>query len=88
VKGHRRAKEMLTGPEGILNDILSSVRESGTYEVESSILLSGVFQSEDELEEWSRGNGLRYEKADLPGTTGSGKKIVTFSARRPSRPSD
>lgn len=70
---------MLTGPEGVLSDILSSVRESGTYQVDSSILLSGVFQSEDELAEWARGNGLRYEKSDLPGTPGSGKKIITFS---------
>lgn len=73
---------MLTGPEGVLNDILSSVDEAGTYEVESSILLSGIFGSEDELEEWARGNGLTYEKSDLPGTTDSGKKIVTFSRRR------
>lgn len=70
---------MLTGPEGVLSDILSSVREEGTYQVESSILLSGVFQSEDELERWARGNGLTYEKADLPGATQSGKKIITFS---------
>ncbi len=69
---------MLTGPEGVLSDILSSVREQGTYEVESSILLSGVFQSEDELEEWARRNGLSYEKTDLPGTTISGKKIFNF----------
>ena len=70
---------MLTGPEGVLSDILSSVREAGTYQVESSILLSGVFQSEAELDEWARENGLRYEMADLPGATDSGKKIVTFS---------
>jgi hypothetical protein len=73
---------MLTGPEGVLNDILSSVDEAETYEVESSILLSGVFQSEDELEEWARENGLTYEKSDLPRTTDSGKKIYTFSRRR------
>lgn len=73
---------MLTGPEGVLNDILSSVDEAGTYEVESSILLSGIFQSEDELEEWARGAGLAYEKSDLPGTPDSGKKIVTFSRRQ------
>ena len=72
---------MLTGPEGVLGDILSSVRESGTYEVESSILLSGIFQTEDELEELARKNGLRYEKSDPPGTNDSGKKIVTFSQR-------
>jgi hypothetical protein len=70
---------MLTGPEGVLSDILTSVRECGTYEVESSILLSGIFQSEDELAEWARENGLDYEKSDLPGTADSGKKIVTFS---------
>lgn len=70
---------MLTGPEGVLNDILSSVSEQGTYEVESSILLSGIFRSEDELEEWARGNGLSYSKSDLPGTTDRGKKIFTFS---------
>lgn len=73
---------MLTGPEGVLNDILNSVREEGSYEVESSILLSGIFGTEDELDEWARGNGLAYEKTDLPGTTTSGKKIYTFSARR------
>jgi hypothetical protein len=72
---------MLTGPEGVLTDILTSVREEGAYEVESSILLSGVFQSEEELAGWTRARGLRYEKADLPGTTGSGKKIYTFSRR-------
>ena len=70
---------MLTGPEGVLTDILTSVREQGSYEVESSILLSGVFQSEEELAGWARGRGLRYEKSDLPGTPGSGKKIYTFS---------
>lgn len=70
---------MLTGPEGVLSDILSSVREQGTYQVESSILLSGVFQTEDDLKEWARANGLAYEKSDLPGTPGSGKKIFTFS---------
>lgn len=70
---------MLTGPEGVLSDILSSVREHGTYEVESSILLSGIFQSEDALKEWARGQGLTYEESDLPGTTVSGKKIFTFS---------
>ncbi len=70
---------MLTGPEGVLNDILASVREQGAYEVESSILLSGIFQSEDDLEEWARENGLSYRAADLPGTPGSGKKIFTFS---------
>jgi len=70
---------MLTGPEGVLSDILSSVGEADTYQVESSILLSGVFGSEDELAEWARGNGLSYEMADLPGATESGKKIVTFS---------
>lgn len=70
---------MLTGPEGVLNDILTSVREDGEYEVESSILLNGVFQSEDELAGWARARGLRYEKSDLPGTGGSGKKIYTFS---------
>lgn len=70
---------MLTGPEGVLEDILSSVREAGSYQVESSILLSGIFQSEDDLREWARGNGLSYEVSDLPGTPGSGKKIVTFS---------
>lgn len=73
---------MLTGPEGVLDDILSSVAEAGTYEVESSILLSGIFQSEDELEEWARDNGLGYEKSDLPGRSDSGKKIVTFSRRK------
>lgn len=73
---------MLTGPEGVLNDILSSVGEAGTYEVDSSILLNGVFGSEDELEEWARGNGLAYEKSDLPGTNDSRKKIFTFSRRR------
>lgn len=73
---------MLTGPEGVLSDILSSVREQGTYQVESSILLSGVFQSEEELGRWARDNGLAYEKADLPGATESGKKIFTFSAAR------
>lgn len=72
---------MLTGPEGVLSDILGSVREKGTYEVESSILLSGIFQSEDELERWARDNGLSYEKADLPGATLSGKKIFTFSTK-------
>ena len=72
---------MLTGPEGVLNDILTSVREQGAYEVESSILLSGVFQSEDELEVWARARGLRYEQSDLPGTAVSGKKIFTFSRR-------
>ena len=70
---------MLTGPEGVLSDILTSVREEGTYEVESSILLSGVFQSEEELAAWARARGLRYEKSDLPGTRESGKKIFTFS---------
>ncbi len=70
---------MLTGPEGVLNDILTSVREEGEYDVESSILLSGVFQSEEELAGWARARGLRYEKSDLPGTDGSGKKIYTFS---------
>jgi hypothetical protein len=72
---------MLTGPEGVLSDILASVREQGAYEVESSILLSGVFQSEAELAAWARARGLRYEKSDLPGTPGSGKKIYTFSRR-------
>lgn len=70
---------MLTGPEGVLNDILTSVRDGETYEVESSILLSGIFQSEAELEAWARARGLRYEKSDLPGTNESGKKIFTFS---------
>lgn len=70
---------MPTGPEGVLTDILTSVREEGSYEVESSILLSGVFQSEDELAGWARARGLRYEKSDLPGTDGSGKKIFIFS---------
>ena len=70
---------MLTGPEGVLNDILTSVREQGSYEVESSILLSGIFQSEEELAGWARARGLRYEKSDLPGTAGSAKKIYTFS---------
>lgn len=70
---------MLTGPEGVLNDILSSVREQGTYQVESSILLNGVFQSEGDLKEWAGANGLAYEKSDLPGTSESGKKIFTFS---------
>ncbi len=70
---------MLTGPEGVLTDILTSVREQGSYEVESSILLSGVFQSEEELATWARARGLLYEKSDLPGTTESGKKIYTFS---------
>ncbi len=70
---------MLTGPEGVLNDILTSVRAGGEYEVESSILLSGVFHSEDELAGWARARGLRYVKSDLPGTDGSGKKIFTFS---------
>lgn len=71
---------MLTGPEGVLSDILSSVREEGSYQVESSILLSGVFQSEGALADWARDNGLRYEKADLPGATETGKKIFTFYA--------
>ena len=70
---------MLTGPEGVLGDILSSVREQGTYQVESSILLSGVFQSEEGLKEWAHTNGLTYEESDLPRTPGSGKKIITFS---------
>lgn len=70
---------MLTGPGGVLNDILTSVREGGEYEVESSILLSGVFQSEEELAGWARARGLRYEKSDLPGMPGSGKKVYTFS---------
>jgi len=77
---------MLTGPEGVLTDILTSVRERGEYEVESSILLSGVFQSEEELAAWARSRGLRYEKSDLPGTDGSGKKIYTFSRRGDSPP--
>ncbi len=70
---------MLTGPEGVLTDILTSVREQGSYEVESSILLSGVFQSEEELAGWERARGLRYEKSDLPGMTDSRKKIITFT---------
>lgn len=69
---------MLTGPEGVLSDILKSVREEGTYQVESSILLSGIFQSEEELAAWARARGLRYEKSDLPGMNNSGKKIYTF----------
>ncbi len=73
---------METGPEGVLSDILSSVREKGTYEVDSSILLSGVFESEDELREWAEGHGLRYEMTELPARTISGKKIVTFSRSR------
>ena len=72
---------MLTGPEGVLTDIFTSVREQGSYEVESSILLSGVFQSEEELAGWARARGLRYEKSDLPGAEGSRKKIYTFSPR-------
>lgn len=72
---------MQTGPEGVLSDILSSVREQGTYQVDSSILLNGVFQSADELKEWARGEGLTYEESDLPGATISGKKIFTFSRR-------
>ncbi len=79
---------MLTGPEGVLSDILSSVREQGAYQVESSILLSGVFQSEGELAAWARARGLRYEKSDLPGTTDSGKKIITFSRRVDDAPPD
>ncbi len=70
---------MLTGPEGVLSDILRSVCEQGTYRVESSILLSGVFQTEDDLREWARGQGLTYEESGLPGTNDSGKKIYTFS---------
>ncbi len=70
---------MLTGPEGVLSDILTSVGERGVNEVECSILLSGVFQSEEELDEWARKNGLSYRTADLPCTPGSGKKIYTFA---------
>ncbi len=70
---------MLTGPEGVLTDIVTSVREEGTYEVDSSILLNGVFQSEEELAAWARARGLRYEKSDLPGASDSGKKMFTFS---------
>lgn len=72
---------MLTGPEAVLNDVLSGVAEAGTYGLESSTLLSGIFGSEDGLAEWARANGLTYETSDLPGTTISGKKIVTFSRR-------
>lgn len=70
---------MLTGPEGVLSDILASVGERGAYEVESSILLNGVFRSEEELDGWARQNNLSYETADLPGAPGSGKKIFTFT---------
>lgn len=72
---------MLTGPESVLSDILDSVRENGTYEVESSILLSGIFDTEDDLRRWADEHGLRYEMSDIPARTISGKKIVTFSRK-------
>ena len=70
---------METGPEAILGDILSGVREEGEYQIDSSILLSGVFGSEDELKAWAEAQGLRYELTDLPARTTGRKKIVTFS---------
>ena len=72
---------MQTGPEGVLGDILSGVREGGEYQVDSSILLSGVFESEDELRAWAQGQGLVYELTDLPAPTAGGKKIVVFHRR-------
>ncbi len=73
---------MLTGPESVLNDIVSSVDENGTYEVESSILLSGIFDTEDDLRRWAEEHGLRYEMTDIPARSISGKKIVTFSRNK------
>jgi hypothetical protein len=70
---------MLTGPESVLSDIISSVDEQGTYEVESSILLSGIFDTEDDLRSWAAEHGLRYEMSEIPARSISGKKIVTFS---------
>jgi hypothetical protein len=72
---------MATGPEGVLGDILKAVSEQGTYEVDSSILLYGVFDSEDELKEWAEGNALRYELDDLPGAPAHATKMVTFFRR-------
>jgi hypothetical protein len=72
---------MATGPEGVLRDILQAVGEQGRYEVDSSILLYGVFGSEDELKEWAEGQSLRYELNDLPGAPSPAKKMVTFFRR-------
>ncbi len=73
---------METGPEGVLSDILSSVAERGTYEVDSSILLNGVFQTEDDLRVWAARQGLSYKMSDLPDRSVSQKKIITFSRRQ------
>ena len=73
---------MQTGPEGVLNDILSSVGGEGEYQVDSSILLNGVFGSEEELRAWAEEHGLGYEMSDLPGRTVGGKKMVNFYRRR------
>jgi hypothetical protein len=72
---------MQTGPEGVLNDILSSVGGEGEYQVDSSILLNGVFGSEEELRAWAEEHGLGYEMSDLPGGTMGGKKMVNFYRR-------
>ncbi|HEX8556558.1 MAG TPA: hypothetical protein VF668_00420 [Pyrinomonadaceae bacterium] len=72
---------MQTGPEGVLSDVLSSVGEDGEYQVDSSILLNGVFGSEEELKAWAEEHGLGYEMSDLPGQTVGGKKMVNFYRR-------
>jgi hypothetical protein len=72
---------MATGQEGVLGDILKAVNEQGTSEVDSSILLYGVFSSEDELKEWAEGHALRYELDDLPGAPSPAKKMVAFFRR-------
>ena len=69
---------MKTGPEGILEDIRRSVREQGAYEVDYSILTSGVFKSEDELRRWAEGQGLGYEVTEVERGTAT-HKLAVFS---------
>ncbi|HYO64417.1 MAG TPA: hypothetical protein VER08_12350 [Pyrinomonadaceae bacterium] len=69
---------MKTGPEGILSDIVSSVGQRGTYEVDYSILTSGVFTSEADLRSWAEGQGLRYEVEEVERGTAT-HKVAVFS---------
>ena len=69
---------MKTGPEGILNDILSSVGQQEAYEVDYSILTSGVFTTEDELRRWAEAQGLRYKVTEVERGTAT-HKVAVFS---------
>jgi hypothetical protein len=45
---------------------LKAIDEQGSYEADSSILLYGIFRSDDELKECAVGHAFTYESNDLP----------------------